>query len=493
MYRRRKGHNLLRNRAQSAARAMKAGMASARNADDEESVGDTPDWRALMREGAALLNQGRALEAAHCFCRAADRRPDDVPTVQQLGAALLRADEPERALAWFNEGLAFEPDHPGLLHGKGLACAALNKRDRALDAFRDATRSDPDAWRSWQSIADLTPDEDERLGAIAEAADALGRLCLEPAAKTDWFARCATALIQARRMDDAVRFVERNFQRFASARIAHDALARAHYRGGAFEAAFFHKERALQVLAPDDVPAKPRQSRFDPAAAIIALRDVLAVLDAAGARPFLCAGTLLGFIREGAPLPHDRDVDIGLLRAPDGTPDIAAIVREHPDLMLARDARPGDRYFALWHGGIGIDLFLHDVRSGHLLCGLSDWPGDIQWRFTTFGIKDAAFGELHCRIPSEPERYLEETYGPRWRRPDTGFASAISSPALFEVSPYARAFYSVARAGKSLRAGDRAKAAALIAQSPILIDSAVLTRTRPGAPESPSSAQGSRS
>lgn len=493
MYRRRKGHNLLRNRAQSAARAMKGDPSPTRDGAGDEAGGGAPAWRDLMRKGTALLNQGDALEAAHCFCRAADLRPDDVPTVQQLGAALLRADEPERALAWFNEGLAFEPDHPGLLHGKGLACAALKKCDWALDAFRDATRSDLDAWRSWQSIADLTPDEDERLGAIAEAADALGRLCLEPAAKTERFAQGATALIQARRPDEAVRFIERHFQRFASARLAHDALARAHYRGGAFEAAFFHKERALQALMPDDVTAEPARSRFDPAEAILALRDVLAVLNAAGAHPFLCAGTLLGFIREGAPLPHDRDVDIGLLRAPDGRPDIAAIVREHPNLMLARDARPGDRYFALLHRGVGIDLFLHDACGEHLICGVSDWPGDIQWRFTTFDIKDAVFGELHCRIPSEPERYLEETYGPRWRQPDTGFASAVSSPALFAVSPYARAFYSAARAGKSLRAGDRAKAAALIAQSPIRIDGAVLTRTGGGAPESPSSAQGSRS
>lgn len=39
-------------------------------------------------------------------------------------------------------------------------------------------------------------------------------------------------------------------------------------------------------------------------------------------------------------------------------------------------------------------------------------------------------------MPTNAERYLEETYGLDWRKPDKGFASVISSPALYDVDPY---------------------------------------------------------
>ena len=382
----------------------------------------------------------------------------------------MRAHEPERALAWYNEALLLSPRHPGLLHGKGLARAALGDRGLALAAFRRAVKIDGDAWRCWQSIADLTPDEAERLCAICAATKALRRGCARPDAGPDRFTSASKEMINAHLFDEAVRFAEQNFERFAHPREAHNRLASAYYHGGAFREAFFHKARALQLLHPFDPPDAAPAPAFDPAEAAAALKEVYDIFDAAGLKPFLTAGTLLGFVREGRPLAHDRDIDIGVIAPMCGAPNIGDLIREHPSLMLMRFARPGDRYFGLLHKGVGVDIFLHEGSHGHLLCGLSRHAGDIQWRFPAFEPAERDFGGVRFRTPETPERILEATYGPGWRRPDKSFASAIGSPALFEVDPYARAFYSAARAERQFLIGNREKALALIAQSPIPID-----------------------
>lgn len=470
MFRRRQRFKSIRKRARNLADALTNDLGLA---GGEASPRQPDSWRACMRRGQRLAEAGRYEEAARQFRRACARRPNHIPTLQALGATLLRGNEPRKALRRFDDILKLDPANAGAAHGKGLALHALADRDAALSAFRHATLHDPRAWRSWQSIADVTADEAERRLATGRAADIFLDEASGAEADAALVSACASELIHDGRMAEAVRFVERNFERFKDRSTAHSKLASAHYHGGAFEAAFFHMERALQTLDPASIPDEPRPSAFDPNLAIDVLREIQVILEDAGAQPFLAAGTLLGFVRDGGPLPHDRDIDLGVIAGPDASPDLAAILRTHPATLLKRSARPGDRYFGLLHRGVGVDLFIYERAGDHIDCGFTRRPGDIHWRFTSFGLRDAEFEHLRCRIPSDPERYLEETYGPDWRRPDYGFASAVSSPALFEVSPYARAFYSAARARNHLNAGNREKAASLIAQSPVPIDYSV--------------------
>jgi hypothetical protein len=342
----------------------------------------------------------------------------------------------------------------------------MQDRKGALATLRAAVHMNPHAWKSWATIADITSDETERRKAIEEPANALAGLAVGDDADPALRRRGAHALIDARRYGEAARFLRTQIPSYEREPDALSLLALAAYRAGDFEAAFRLKQAAWRALDLDALPLAKAEP-FRPDAAEVALGDICDILCAAGLRPFLAAGTLLGFIRNRGPLAHDRDVDIGIIRQADVTLDLAAVIRTHPDLMLARDARPGDRYFALTHKGVGIDIFLHDADGGGLVCGVSDRLGDIQWRFTKFGLTEARFGERRWTIPDDPHRYLAESYGPGWKTPDTGFASAISSPALYKVSPYARAYYVLARAERSLRLGDRKKAVALLAQSPI--------------------------
>jgi len=426
-------------------------------------------WQHYLREGLQCLATGRS-EAALPPLQAANRlRPRHAPVQQALGAAFLRTGQPGPALAVFDQLLSFDPVDGCALHGRGLALHAFGDRHSALAAFRQSVARHPDAWRSWESLADITPDEDERIGAVQCAADARLRQCGSGQNRPREFSDCAKALLDARRGPEAIAFIRRNAARLADAGAAHDQLARALYETGDYRAALKAKQSALS-LGQHDFSGRPAPLPFSPDAAARALGGIAEILDAAGLRYFLAAGTLLGFHRSGAPLVHDRDIDVGVLANEGDGPDLARVIREHPALLLDRRARPGDRYFALTFHAIAVDIFLYEPCDGGLQCGLGRLAGDVAWRFTSFDIRAADFQGRTWTIPDDPERYLAETYGPRWRTPDTGFASVLSSPALFEVDPYVRAYYALSRAHTCRLMGDPAKARALLRQSPVNAD-----------------------
>lgn len=417
----------------------------------------------LLRSGLRHLKSGNAPAAASRLREAVLLAPDDFNARMALAAALLRQQQAGAALAEFTAASRIRLENPGAHHGMGLALHALGDLPAALNAFRRAVAEDPLAHRSWGSIADISQDEAERINAVQGVADALlaqlasagdGRALIEP---------CLRALLDARRPAEAA-WLLRNRQSSAASPSRH--LAQVLYELGDFPGAF---EQARQAFLAD--PPKPAQSaaKFSPGAALDALSGIVAILEATGLRPFLAAGTLLGMYRSGAPLPYDRDVDIGLLRTPDG-PDVCAVLQAHPGVFLPRRARRGDRYVQVWMGGIGIDIFLHDACEDALLCGLGSVPGDIQWRFSAFEPVPLPVSGQTWQVPAQTERYLAESYGPEWHRPDPHFASVLSSPALHLVDESVRGCYAIWRAEKALRANDPAKATALLTQSPLTRD-----------------------
>jgi tetratricopeptide (TPR) repeat protein len=380
-------------------------------------------------------------------------------------AALLRSGNPAAALIEFDDLVAAPGSHPGAALGRGLALHALGRREDALAAFRQITQADPLAWKAWGSVADITRDEAERVQAINAAAGALTHLTGASDASLALVRAAAKALISARRPDEALALLTQ-LPPVRGGPLHGLDLARAYYHCGRFAEAFSVAAHALQ----DDGHQSSGQAAetvFEPEVAVRVLIEVLDILSAAGVTAFLTAGTLLGFHRTSGPLAHDRDIDIGVFRDPGGGPDIAGILRRHPDILLPRLARPGARYFGLRHRGVAIDIFVHDQRDGGLVCGLSDLAGDIQWRFTPFSAESKEYCGRRWDAPDNAERFLAETYGPGWKIPDKGFASAVSSPALHLTDIHARACHAALRAHSAFSIGDRAKAAALLRQSPL--------------------------
>jgi tetratricopeptide (TPR) repeat protein len=424
-----------------------------------------PDTRLLT--AVQHIKAGEAAAALAPLQAILAQAPGDGAARYALAAAQLKSGNAAAALLEFETLLDQAPKHDGAAYGRGLALFALGERRAALSVFRHLTRGGHFAWKAWASIADITPHEGERTHALNSAADILAALSAHNGEAAGRRA-AAAALIAARRPAEAEALLAQRSMPVSGAPMPDRLLARALYHQGRFEDAFIEACRLLSHMpAPDDRKRMPPAFRPDMAGEV--LSEILDLLASAGAAAFLMAGTLLGFHRQGAPLAHDRDIDIGVIRDPAGGPDIAAILRAHDRILLPRIARPGDRYFGVTHKGVAVDIFLHDESGKHLTCGFSELDGDIQWRFSKFAITSATYSGRQWPIPDRPGCYLAETYGPGWQIQDTGFASAISSPALYRTHAHARAYYAASRARAALIAGDAAKAVALIGQSPVAI------------------------
>lgn len=426
----------------------------------------TPVQAKALRRTLAILRDGRPDLALPQLRRLARVHPKHPVIILSLATSILRTGNAREALKLFNTLLKTDPQDTRALMGRGHCLHGTGDLQGALDAFRKVVAAEPLSWRAWRSIADITPHEDERVHAIEGAADALFILSQGENPSDELSANLTTALLEARTPARALQVLSSRPSGPETDPSFIRQRARSLYLAGQYEAAFTETTRLLRAL-----PSYPRNTTplppFDPDRATEVLAGILDILTAAGAQCFLAAGTLLGFHRNGGPLAHDRDIDIGVLREPGGGPDIAGILRNAPGILLPRIARPGDRYFGLMHKGVAVDIFVHDRQDLHTVFGFSHTKGDIQWRVTGFGLRTATYGGHLWRVPAHAERYLSELYGPSWQVPDPGFASAVSSPALHETDLHARACCAVIRSIRALTSGNPAKAQALLGQSPV--------------------------
>ena len=425
------------------------------------------NWRHAYDAGVKAIEDGELPCAIEHLDRAATLKPEDPSTNYHLGVANLRSGNYAIAQAAFETFRDSSPDNATAHHAIGLALAGQRERSAAIAAFHEAVSLDKTAWQSWTSIAETTPDADLRRSALDNALEALEAASRAAPSDDALFREFIRGLLRRNQPERAADLIRKNARRFEAETDIHDMLGRAYYRAGLFRQAFVEKQYALLKVDPDKVINTSTAFPFRPNAALAALLEVKSAFEASGIEFFLAAGTLLGFLREGAPLAHDRDVDVGVLSNTITSEEVVSAILRHDQFSVAGDCNPGDRYISFFFKDIAIDLFVHNETDGFVYCGVTDNPGDVAWRFKAFDISYEEFDGVEWPVPSTAETYLEESYGPDWRTPDKGFASVISSPALHNVDDYARGYYSVNRARHCLLSGDSIKARALVAQSPV--------------------------
>jgi hypothetical protein len=148
-------------------------------------------------------------------------------------------------------------------------------------------------------------------------------------------------------------------------------------------------------------------------AQVAAYRAAADVLDAAGVGWFLTSGVLLGHIRDGAWIPWDRDVDLG-------------IWPEDVDKVRAAFSAAGwtfrrDRDSQMWpvHGNTKIDLHTH-YRDGDTVYKLHGKQENIRMDYPAVLFDDmpeTVYYLRRTRMPSPPENYLAHMYGDDWLTP----------------------------------------------------------------------------
>lgn len=224
-------------------------------------------------------------------------------------------------------------------------------------------------------------------------------------------------------------------------------LAKAFVLAGDLPKAISHlHELLMHTLSDAFNPESPVNSEtgspFDVLAAEDTLVAVNRLLRAKGLQPFLMSGTLLGYARHGGLLPHDKDVDLGLigwehqftvaealLEAGHFRLDLAQLSGQNRFLMSVNDLR----------NGMAVDFFLFHDKGDHFLHGIDFDMGFTQnFRFSKFALHETEFLGERFYVPADIDRNLSENYGD-WRTPASSYVVTVESPALCDT-PESRTF-----------------------------------------------------
>jgi hypothetical protein len=207
-----------------------------------------------------------------------------------------------------------------------------------------------------------------------------------------------------------------------------------------------HLDRALELLAEnplvqekeaiaDSQETRPAESTslktFDVKKANKALSDLSEMANAKGTPVFLVSGTLLGCVREGQLLSHDKDIDVGIVGWENQYTLCMALQESGRFTVSAQHLKGEDTfYIPICHNATGmwIDIFVYHPQGEHLVTGVDFFFGYRQtFAFTPFELKDVEFLGVSMKIPVDAELNLTENYG-QWRLPDPFYLSHLESP-----------------------------------------------------------------
>ena len=130
-------------------------------------------------------------------------------------------------------------------------------------------------------------------------------------------------------------------------------------------------------------------------------------------------GSVLGFVRENDFIPHDDDMD--LLVALPATE--SSTFAEAKKLLMDHVAREG---FNVYNENMThftserVDVFIGFIESNESVSWFPSKSGNLKLT-DVFPTSTIEILKVPVEIPGKPEHYLEVTYGPNWRDPDSNW------------------------------------------------------------------------
>ena len=141
------------------------------------------------------------------------------------------------------------------------------------------------------------------------------------------------------------------------------------------------------------------------------LKDIKRILDDGGVRFWLALGTFLEAVGEGRIIPHDNDTDLAIIDEdiPKLLDCVPALVEIGFMLILEKDIE-----------GYKCGLYRYGERTGFAV--FSRKKDKLVWRSIEYDSKDFNGNRIEFlgrdfNILSNPEKWLEYTYGDDWQTP----------------------------------------------------------------------------
>lgn len=189
---------------------------------------------------------------------------------------------------------------------------------------------------------------------------------------------------------------------------------------------------------PKNPAAPPATPYMNPDIAKVALRALHSTMAKLHIPFFLFAGTLLGIVRDGDLLPHDKDMDVGLPWATPRIPLVEALVGHGfvcPQIEAYRN-NPPDWYMTVVHQatGITIDFFFAKPNNGKVEMGFAKGQEALLQTFETFKLAPLNYAGLTFMAPTPAEPHLAEAYGDNWQTPDANYDTTLIGSNLSPAS-----------------------------------------------------------
>jgi tetratricopeptide (TPR) repeat protein len=222
-------------------------MASHPARGDAGSPGEANE---LLRQGAALLNAGRASDAARLFEKLVELRPDDAHAHHRLGDAAAWSGDLALAIKALRRSVELDVSNPGSIGRLGNVLRQSGDLDGAIDAFSRALAIAPDSVPLLENLG-------EALVTAARPAEALTHLTraltLAPGHSVAHL-NLASALIRLRRCDEAMINFERAVELAPDLSQAHLNLAMALLMRGEWERGWRELEWRLRLPRRGELP-----------------------------------------------------------------------------------------------------------------------------------------------------------------------------------------------------------------------------------------------
>jgi hypothetical protein len=252
----------------------------------------------------------------------------------------------------------------------------------------------------------------------------------------------------------------------AACRVERFDLAKALFRDGI--------EAILSGAPTTEVTKKPISAQ-----GLDALRDAVRVLDEAKIPHFAAAGTALGIVREGRPLAHDLDIDIGIFDEYFDAGKIRNAFAKDAAFVLDTPHPKNPKIGVTHRGGVSVDIFRYYSEGDKIYHN----GVFVRWWNTPFSTERVDVHGFQVAIPVPKDRYLVENYGENWAIPDKTFDAFVSGFNREVIWPDYYAVHELRVLYFALRAKNREKVRAIgsaLSSSPYLNDEdkAIIAKTK---------------
>lgn len=209
----------------------------------------------------------------------------------------------------------------------------------------------------------------------------------------------------------------------------------------------YRKAIELQLKYPITKEDPPKKDNFRITDAEKLLWDTLKLMADNGVHMFPAFGTILGLVRDGGLLLHDKDIDTGI---PYSEMDRAIRLLQHNGWQEINSSFGYSNPRAMLNvkSGISMDIagFLIDAKSGKALCSGAWMPGipkewNMTWEFEQIALEKRSTpdGEHKVWFLKNPETWLETLYGD-WETPDKNFDTMVCAKNLRSFSLLTKCF-----------------------------------------------------